>query len=131
MRRIADDAALAAAERDVRDGALPRHPRGERGDLVERDAGMVADAAFRGPERDVVLHAIAGEDLDGAAVHLHRTRHDDLALGVREDFPDAALEVQQAGRFVELLEHRGEERAVISHRAPNIARMYLGPWDPA
>ena len=65
----------------VRDRALPRHPRGERGDLVERDVGVVADAALRRSERDVVLHAIAGEDLDLAAVHLNGARHDDLALG--------------------------------------------------
>ena len=50
-RRVADDAALAAAERDLRDRALPRHPRGQRRDLVERDVGVVADAALRGPER--------------------------------------------------------------------------------
>ena len=33
--RITDDPALAAAEGDVRDGAFPRHPRGECGHLVE------------------------------------------------------------------------------------------------
>ena len=81
LGRVADDAALAAAERNVRDGALPGHPRGQRGHFVERDAGVIADAALGRAERDVVLHAIAGEDLDLAVVHLHRTRHDDLPLG--------------------------------------------------
>ena len=113
MRRIADDAALAAAERDVRDGALPRHPRGQRRDLVERDAGVIADAALGRTERDVVLHAVAGEDLDLAVVHLHRARDDDLALGVGEDLPDAGLEVEDARRLVELL---------------RASRAKIGPW---
>ena len=73
-RGIADDAALAAAERDVRDGALPGHPRRERGHLVERHVRVIADAALRRAERDVVLHAVAGEDLDLAVVHLDRAR---------------------------------------------------------
>ena len=91
-RRVADDAALAAAERHVRDGALPRHPRGERRDLVERDVRVIADAALRRAERDVVLHAVAGEDFDLAVVHLDRARHGDLPLRVGEDFPDAGIE---------------------------------------
>ena len=36
--RVADDAALGAAERQVHQRALPRHPHRERLDLVERDA---------------------------------------------------------------------------------------------
>ena len=107
---IADDAALAAAERDVRDGALPRHPRGERGHFVERHVGVIADAALRRAERDVVLHAVAGEDLDLAVVHLDRARHDDLPLGVGEDLPDAGIEAEDARGAVELLEHRVEDR---------------------
>ena len=70
---------------------------------------------FAGPERDVVLHAIAGEDLDLAVVHLHGTRDDDLPLGMREDLPDAGIEVEDAGGAVELLEHRAEDGAVLGH----------------
>ena len=114
-RRVADDAALAAAEGDVRDRALPRHPGRERRDLVERDVGVIADAALGRTERDVVLDAVAGEDLDLAVVHLHRTRDDDLPLGMREDPPDAGLEVEDAGGAVELLEHRPEDGAVFGH----------------
>ena len=114
-RRVADDAALAAAERDVRDGALPGHPGRERGHFVEGDVGVVADAALCRTERDVVLHAIAGEDLDLAVVHLHRTRDGDLPLRMREDLPDAGLEVEHAGGDVELLEHRVEDAAVFGH----------------
>ena len=111
LRRIADDAAFAAAERDVRDRALPRHPRGERGHFVERDAGVIADAAFGRAERDVVLDAEAGEHFDLAVVHLHRTGDDDLPLRVGEDLPDAGVEIEQSGGDVEFLEHRAERRS--------------------
>jgi hypothetical protein len=101
------------------DGAFPRHPGCQRGHFVERDAGVIADAALRRAERDVVLHAVAGEDFDLAVVHLNRTRHGDLSLGVREDLPDAGLEVEDAGGAIELLEHRREDRTVGSrHGAP-------------
>ena len=125
-RRIADDAALAAAERDVRDGALPCHPRGERGDFVERHVRVVADAALGRSERDVVLHAVAGEDLDLAVVHLDRAGDGDLALGMREDFPDAGIETQQPRRAIELLEHRVEDAAACVHVTPDCGLPRLG-----
>ena len=116
LGRIANDAALAAAERQLRDGALPRHPRRERRHFVERDVRVIADAALGRAERDVVLHAIAGEDLDLAVVHLHGAGHDDLALGLGEDLPDAGFEIENAGGDLELLEHRREQRTVCGHQ---------------
>ena len=83
---------------------------GERRHFIERDAGVVADAALRGSERDVVLHAVAGEDLDLAVVHLHGAGHDDLPLGMREHLPDAGFEIEDAGGALELLEHATEQR---------------------
>ena len=129
-RGVADHAALAAAERDVGDRALPGHPRGERRHLVERHVGMKADAALRRAERDVVLHAVPGEHLDLTAVHLHRTRHGDLPLGPRQDFPDAGLEVEDARRSVELLEHGTEDRPVCRHGCVLVARARRRPVRP-
>ena len=120
LGRIADDPALAAAERDVRDGALPRHPAGERRHFVERDARVVAEAALRGAERDVVLHPVAGEDLDLAVVHLHRATDGDLSLGVGEDLPDAGVEIENAGGDVELLEHVLEQRSLRLNHARRV-----------
>ena len=114
-RRVADDAALAAAERNVRDGALPRHPGSERGHFVETDVGVVPDTALRGTERDVVLHAVPREDFDFAAVHLHRTRHGDLTLRARQDAPDAWLQIEDAGGPIELLEHCAKDGPVSGH----------------
>src|SRR5262245_54340955 len=51
-RRIADHATLAAAEWNMRNGALPGHPGRECGDLVERDVGVISDAAFGRTKRD-------------------------------------------------------------------------------
>ena len=47
---VADDAALAAAERHVRHGAFPRHPGGERRDFIEAHVGVIADPTLGGAE---------------------------------------------------------------------------------
>src|SRR5262249_58836930 len=90
----------------------------ERGDRGERRARVIAYAALRRAERDVVLHAVAGEDLDRAVVHLYGARDDDLPFRAREDLPDAGLEVEDARRSVELLEHVAEDRSVLRHGCP-------------
>ena len=65
LQRIARDAALGAAERDVDDGALPGHPGGQRLAVVEIDVGVVADAALAGAARVVVDDPIALEHAAG------------------------------------------------------------------
>ena len=83
--RVADDAALRAAERQVHQRALPGHPHRERLDLVERDGRVVADAALRRAAGDVVRDAPAGEDAHGAVVHRGRDRDLDRLLALAED----------------------------------------------
>src|SRR5262249_44705418 len=61
------------------------------------------------PEGDAVLHAVARENDDPAAVHLDRTRDGDLSLGGGENPPDTRLEVEQLRRLLELREHCVEE----------------------
>ena len=72
--RVADHAALGAAERDVDDGALPRHPHREGADRVDRLLRVEADAALARAARVVVLNAEAAEDLDLPVVHADRDR---------------------------------------------------------
>ena len=72
--RVADDAALAAAERDVHDGALPGHPHGESAHRVDGLERMETDAAFARTAGIVVLDAEAAEDLDGATAPLFNAR---------------------------------------------------------
>src|SRR5262245_49300790 len=76
---------------------------------------MIANASFGRSQRDVVLHAKAGEDLDFAVVHLHRTRDRDLSLRMGENFPDSWLEIENSGGAIELLQHGVEDRSVRCH----------------
>src|SRR5258708_16631400 len=99
---VDDDAALGAAERNVDDGAFPRHPHREGFDLVQGYVGVVADAALRRPPVDVVLHAIAGEDAVRAIVHLHAEVAALLALDLAQNLTQPRLEPDQLGRGVEL-----------------------------
>ena len=64
LARVDVHAALGAAEGDVGDRRLPGHQLGQRAHLVEVDLGVEADAALVGPAGAVVLHAVAGEDVD-------------------------------------------------------------------
>ena len=100
---VDDHAALAAAVRDADDRALPGHPHREGLDLVEADVLVVADAALGRPAAEVVLDAVAGEDLDRAVVHLHREVDGQLAAGLAQDAAEAGVEVEPLGGQVELL----------------------------
>ena len=100
---VDDDAALAAAVRDADDRALPGHPHRQGLDLVEADVLVVADAALGRAAAEVVLDAVAGEDLDRAVVHLHGEVDGQLAARLAEDAAQAGVEVEPLGGQVELL----------------------------
>ena len=100
---IDDDAALAAAEGNADDRALPGHPHREGLDLVERHVLVVADAALRGTAPEVVLDAVAREDLDRAVVHLHREVDGQLPSRLTQHPPQARVEVEPVGGQIELL----------------------------
>ena len=102
LLRIADDAALGAAERDVHQRALPGHPHRERLDLVERDVRVVADAALGRAARDVVGDAVALEGLDRAVVHRHRDRDDDGLLALLQDVHQALVDLEDVGHAAQL-----------------------------
>ena len=70
--RVANNAAFCASEWDVDDGAFPGHPCCEGPYFVERDVGMIANAALARPTRAVMLHAEAFKHANGTVVHLHR-----------------------------------------------------------
>ena len=90
--RVTDDAALRPAEGEAHQGALPGHPHRERLHLVERDVGVVADAALGRPARDVVRHAEALEHADRAVVHRDRDRDLDGLLALGEDADEVRVE---------------------------------------
>ena len=97
---IDDHAALATAERDADDRALPGHPHREGLDLVEGDVLVVADAALGRAAAQVVLDAVAREHPDGAVVHLDREVDVSSRRGSRRTWrrPGSRLSRQQRGR---------------------------------
>ena len=101
--RVADDAALAAAERDVDDGALPGHPHGQGADGVDRLLGVEADAALAGAAGVVVLAAEAAEDADAAVVHADGDGEMVLPQRLPQEVPGRLVELEKVGDSVELL----------------------------
>ena len=113
--RVDDDAALAAAQRDVRHGAFPGHPGRQRAHHVERLGRVEADAALVGAARVVVLDAEALEDLDRAVVHAHRDAEVELAHRPAQHFGDLRVEVELLGHLIELLLRHFEFIELFSH----------------
>ena len=71
-----------------------------------RDVLVVADAALGRAAAEVVLDAVAGEDLDAAVVHLDREVDGQLAARLAQDLAQAGVEVEPVGGEVELLPGR-------------------------
>src|ERR1019366_3920341 len=94
---VADDSALAAAERNVDDGALPGHPGGQRTHFVEGDIGSESDAALGRAARDRVLYAVAGEDFDASIVELNWNVNGDFPSGSPKPFTHSVVEFEPPG----------------------------------
>ncbi len=56
-----------------------------------------------GPRPRLCWTRIAGEDLDGPVVHLHREVDGELAAWLAEDAAEAGVEVESVGSEIELL----------------------------
>ncbi len=95
-------AALATTIGDAHHGALPGHPHGQGADLVEGHVLVIAQAALGGTAAQVVLDAVAGEDLDAAIVHAHRHGHDELTLALAQRGTQGGIEIEPLSRDVEL-----------------------------
>ena len=95
--RIADDAALGAAERNVHHRALPRHPARQRADFVEVHVGPVAQSALGRAARNGVLHAVSGEDFEVPVVHLHRDMNNNFAARTTQNLPQSFIKIQLMG----------------------------------
>jgi hypothetical protein len=111
--RLDLDAAFAAAERDVVQGALVGHPGGESLHLIEIGLVVVAHAALVGAEQVVVLNPVALEHLPLAIVHANREVDDQLVLGLGQNVADVRLQIDDVGGLGNLLDRDVEEISAI------------------
>src|SRR5437763_1520422 len=70
--RIANDAALRTAERDIHHRAFPGHPGGKRAHFVNAYIRRESNPALPGSAHGRMQHAIAGENFQLPVVHSHR-----------------------------------------------------------
>ena len=113
--RIHNDAALAAAQRNVRYCAFPGHPRSKRADGVEGLVRGEADAAFIRATRIVVLDAVTLKDTGRAVVHAHRDPERILAHRPAQDFGYRRVQLQQFGYVIKLLLGHCKRIKLFSH----------------
>src|SRR5260370_13642551 len=67
--------------------ALPGHPHGKRFDFIECHVRTVANAALGPATVDVILHAIAREGFNTAAVDWYRRIDHDRTLVLSQNLP--------------------------------------------
>ena len=91
---VALHTALGAAEGYVDESRLPCHQGGQGAHLFEVGPWMEAHASLVRAAGPVVLHAIAGEDLDAPVIHPDGNRYGELAPGPAEELAYALAEVQ-------------------------------------
>ena len=100
--RVNDHAALAAAQRDIRHGAFPGHPGGQRAHGIDRLSRVEANAALVGAAGVVVLHAEAFKDADRAVIHAHRDAEVEFAQRPAQDLAHLRVQLEQLGHMVKL-----------------------------
>jgi len=113
--RVDGNAALGAAEWNVDQRALKRHPCGERSDLVAVDGGGEANTALVGPQGVVVLDAVALKDLESTVVHRDREVHDDLVARFGEYASVGLAQVDEVRGSLKLLDCRFMKRTMLAH----------------
>ena len=127
-REVDPDAALGAAIGQPDQRAFPAHPDRQRRHLADIDAGREAGAALGGPEREMMLHAIAFEHRDRAVVAVDRTGDGERPL--RQQQPVALVDGDRKmiGDHGELVDRHVEHRTGIDgHRSLLISSSELGP----
>src|SRR5262252_4650112 len=102
LSRIDDDAAFGTTVGDVDDRTFPGHPHRQRFDLVQRHVRVEPDAPLGRTSGDVVLDAVAGENLDPPVVHLNREVAGELALDLAQDLAELRLQPADLRRRIEL-----------------------------
>ena len=99
---IAIHAALRATEGNVDRGSLPGHTCRQSFHFIERDVGMKTDSACARTARNVVLHAVTGEDFHLAVVHFGGNGDFQNAFGRAQNLAQAGIEFQKFRGHIEL-----------------------------
>jgi len=104
---------LRAAEGQVHQRALPRHPDRKGRYFSEVDVLVVSDAPLGGSHREQVLHAVCEDRLDRfVVVASKREGHDVSSLWSAQPFPDVRIQVHLLGGLVELVDREPVHRCV-------------------
>ena len=118
LARVAGNAALGAAVGQTGQGAFPAHPHRQRRHLAQRHVRMIAQAALGRAERQMVLHAVAGEHLGGPVVAMNRQGDRHGALGIFDAVALGVGDLQMVGHQVKLLAGHPESRVIVDFHAP-------------
>src|SRR5258708_4715396 len=91
---IANHAAFGAAKRDVDHRAFPGHPTRQSANFVESDIWTITDTALSRTARNRMLNPKPSEDFQLAVIHGDRNMHDQLAVGILQNFLHTFVQIE-------------------------------------
>ena len=106
---VTGDAAFSSAVGKSHEGTFPVHPHRESSDLANVDIGVETKAPLHGATGEVVLNAVAEEDLGAAIVHGDGQGDGNEALGPFATLADSGIEFEKIGDAIELLGSHAED----------------------
>ena len=101
LRRVYNNAALAAAIRQSGNSTFAGHPERQCLDLIHADILMIAHTALGRTENCTMLTAITGKNPCAAIIHLHRNRHFQRALRCSNNSCCASVELHNFNRLIQ------------------------------
>ena len=101
--RVNDNTALSATQRNIRHGAFPGHPGGQRAHGIHRFGRMEANTALAWADGVVVLHVEAVKNPDLAIIHAHRDTEMEFAQRPAQVFTHLLIQLKLVGYLVKLL----------------------------
>src|SRR5262249_2575944 len=111
LRRIASHAPFCSTQGQADQGAFPRHPHRQRGNLPHGYLGVITNASLKWPQDVVGLNAIASKDMTSAILPPGGTVENRGAFGPAYPRRHVRIEMEYPRRDIELLDRHLARRA--------------------
>src|SRR6266404_5926176 len=102
LARIANNAALCAAEWDIDDGTFPRHPHRQGLEFIESNVRVITNTPLARPASAAMLHAETFKHADRTIIHFHRKRQRQRPTRAPQDLAQTRFEAALLRGIIEL-----------------------------
>ncbi len=120
--RVAGDTAFGPAVGKTGKRTLPTHPHGQGRDFPQSHIRVEPQSSFGRPEREMMLHSVAWENLRGAVVTPNRDGDDHGAFGILQAVALRYGNLEEIGHLIELLAGHPKSRMIVDVHGRNTTR---------